>query len=156
MFIHGLWLLAGSWDPWRSMIEAAGYATVAVDWPDDPAKDILIPGGSSKNSLCVLDVSPFWEIRGFFDQRQGEITLSLQILAPNHPGAEPSPSNGYVICSTSSPCRAFSRARTRRPASGWRCSPRRVLEAALASASSPLWAEPEQHPRLVAPGPVKA
>ena len=42
-------------------------------------------------------MSPYWEIRGFFDQRQGEITLSLQILAPNHPGAEPSPSNGYVI-----------------------------------------------------------
>ena len=37
VFVHGLWLLAGSWDPWRSMFEAAGYATVAVDWPDDPA-----------------------------------------------------------------------------------------------------------------------
>lgn len=37
VFIHGLWLLAGSWDPWQSMFEAAGYATVAVDWPDDPA-----------------------------------------------------------------------------------------------------------------------
>lgn len=37
VFIHGLWLLAGSWDPWRPMFEAEGYATVAVDWPDDPA-----------------------------------------------------------------------------------------------------------------------
>lgn len=37
VFVHGLWLLAGSWDPWRSMFEAAGYATVTVDWPDDPA-----------------------------------------------------------------------------------------------------------------------
>ena len=37
VFIHGLWLLASSWDPWRWMFEAAGYATVAPDWPDDPA-----------------------------------------------------------------------------------------------------------------------
>jgi non-heme chloroperoxidase len=37
VFVHGLWLLANSWDPWRSMFEAAGYATIGVDWPDDPA-----------------------------------------------------------------------------------------------------------------------
>ncbi len=37
VFIHGLWLLASSWDPWRSLFEASGYSTVAVDWPDDPA-----------------------------------------------------------------------------------------------------------------------
>jgi len=36
-FIHGLWLLAGSWDAWRELFEANGYATVAGDWPDDPA-----------------------------------------------------------------------------------------------------------------------
>jgi non-heme chloroperoxidase len=37
VFVHGLWLLAGSWDPWREMFESRGYATVAADWPDDPA-----------------------------------------------------------------------------------------------------------------------
>src|ERR1700720_515582 len=37
VFVHGLWLLAGSWDPWRAMFEAAGYSTVAPDWPDDPS-----------------------------------------------------------------------------------------------------------------------
>ena len=36
VFIHGLWLLAGSWDSWRPKFEAAGYATVAPGWPDDP------------------------------------------------------------------------------------------------------------------------
>lgn len=36
VFIHGLWLLAGSWDRWREHFEAAGYSTVAADWPDDP------------------------------------------------------------------------------------------------------------------------
>jgi non-heme chloroperoxidase len=35
VFIHGLWLLHSSWDAWRERFEAEGYATVAVDWPDD-------------------------------------------------------------------------------------------------------------------------
>jgi non-heme chloroperoxidase len=37
VFVHGLWLLAGSWDRWRARFEADGYATVAVDWPRDAA-----------------------------------------------------------------------------------------------------------------------
>ncbi len=36
MFIHGLWLLASSWADWRPVFDEAGYATVALDWPDDP------------------------------------------------------------------------------------------------------------------------
>ena len=36
VFVHGLWMLAGSWDPWRARFEERGYRTVAVDWPDDP------------------------------------------------------------------------------------------------------------------------
>jgi pimeloyl-ACP methyl ester carboxylesterase len=37
VFVHGLWLLASSWDRWRELFEQAGYATVAAEWPDDPA-----------------------------------------------------------------------------------------------------------------------
>ena len=36
VFVHGLWLLSSSWDPWRRFFEAAGYATLAPSWPDDP------------------------------------------------------------------------------------------------------------------------
>jgi non-heme chloroperoxidase len=36
VFIHGLWLLASSWDRWAGAFEAAGYAAVAPGWPDDP------------------------------------------------------------------------------------------------------------------------
>ncbi|MCU1392814.1 MAG: alpha/beta hydrolase [Ilumatobacteraceae bacterium] len=36
VFVHGLWLLAGSWAPWRELFEAQGYATLAPGWPDDP------------------------------------------------------------------------------------------------------------------------
>jgi pimeloyl-ACP methyl ester carboxylesterase len=35
VFVHGLWLLAGSWDAWRELFEKEGYATLAVDWPGD-------------------------------------------------------------------------------------------------------------------------
>jgi non-heme chloroperoxidase len=37
VFIHGLWLLAGSWDPWAAVFEDGGYAPVAPGWPEDPA-----------------------------------------------------------------------------------------------------------------------
>jgi pimeloyl-ACP methyl ester carboxylesterase len=36
VFVHGLWLLASSWDRWRELFEEAGFATVAPGWPDDP------------------------------------------------------------------------------------------------------------------------
>jgi pimeloyl-ACP methyl ester carboxylesterase len=37
VFIHGLWLLASSWERWATLFEEAGYAPVAADWPGDPA-----------------------------------------------------------------------------------------------------------------------
>src|SRR3954463_13503620 len=36
VFVHGLWLLPSSWDRWRTLFEAAGYSTLAPEWPDDP------------------------------------------------------------------------------------------------------------------------
>jgi pimeloyl-ACP methyl ester carboxylesterase len=36
VFVHGLWLLAGSWDWWRWLFEAEGYAPLAPGWPGDP------------------------------------------------------------------------------------------------------------------------
>ncbi|HWC09016.1 MAG TPA: hypothetical protein VG458_08185, partial [Solirubrobacterales bacterium] len=36
VFIHGLWLLASSWDNWVGVFEEAGYAGVTPVWPDDP------------------------------------------------------------------------------------------------------------------------
>ena len=37
VFVHGLWMLASSWQPWRTFFEENGYATIAPGWPDDPA-----------------------------------------------------------------------------------------------------------------------
>jgi non-heme chloroperoxidase len=36
VFIHGLWLLPGSWASWADLFKQAGYAPLAPDWPDDP------------------------------------------------------------------------------------------------------------------------
>ena len=35
VFVHGLWLLAESWDAWKQLFEEKGYSAVAVDWPHD-------------------------------------------------------------------------------------------------------------------------
>jgi non-heme chloroperoxidase len=36
VFVHGLWLLASSWDRWAGVFDEAGYAPVLPGWPDDP------------------------------------------------------------------------------------------------------------------------
>jgi non-heme chloroperoxidase len=36
VFVHGLWLLPGSWDRWVKLFEGAGYAALSPGWPDDP------------------------------------------------------------------------------------------------------------------------
>jgi non-heme chloroperoxidase len=36
VFVHGLWLLPNSWDPWADLFEAAGYCALQPGWPDDP------------------------------------------------------------------------------------------------------------------------
>ncbi len=36
VFIHGLWLLSGSWRDWMDLFEEAGYAPLAPGWPGDP------------------------------------------------------------------------------------------------------------------------
>src|ERR1700759_1736680 len=36
VFIHGLWLHAGSWTPWLELFQEAGYAPTAPGWPGDP------------------------------------------------------------------------------------------------------------------------
>jgi pimeloyl-ACP methyl ester carboxylesterase len=37
VFVHGLWLLAGSWQRWAAAFEEAGYIALMPGWPDDPA-----------------------------------------------------------------------------------------------------------------------
>ena len=43
MFIHGLWLLPHSWQPWRDLFENNGYTTLAPGWPNDPTTVSVSP-----------------------------------------------------------------------------------------------------------------
>jgi non-heme chloroperoxidase len=36
VYVHGLWLMATSWDNWAALFEEAGYAAVDPGWPGDP------------------------------------------------------------------------------------------------------------------------
>ncbi len=36
VFIHGLWLLPGSWERWAVLFEEAGFAALTPRWPGDP------------------------------------------------------------------------------------------------------------------------
>jgi pimeloyl-ACP methyl ester carboxylesterase len=36
LFVHGLWLLASSWDRWAGVFEEAGFVALTPGWPDDP------------------------------------------------------------------------------------------------------------------------
>src|SRR5260370_3171055 len=54
VFIHGLWLLASSWDRWAKMFEEAGYTALTPRWPDDPdtvAQANANPGALARKSV---------------------------------------------------------------------------------------------------------
>jgi non-heme chloroperoxidase len=36
VFVHGLWLLASSWDRWATVFEEEGYSALSPGWPEDP------------------------------------------------------------------------------------------------------------------------
>lgn len=36
VFVHGLWLLSSSWEPWAKQFEEAGYIALSPGWPGDP------------------------------------------------------------------------------------------------------------------------
>jgi len=51
VFIHGLWLLASSWDRWAALFEQAGFAPVAPGWPDED--------GVSERDVVALSASDY-------------------------------------------------------------------------------------------------
>jgi non-heme chloroperoxidase len=36
VFVHGLWLLPASWEPWAKHFEENGFVALTPGWPDDP------------------------------------------------------------------------------------------------------------------------
>jgi hypothetical protein len=71
VFIHGLWLLASSWDRWAEHFAEAGYAPVSPGWPDDPdtvEEAIAVPPTLSRAAYTRQQKNPgvteFTEIPG--------------------------------------------------------------------------------------------
>ncbi len=50
VFVHGLWLLASSWDRWAAYFETLGFAAVAPGWPDDP--DSVVEANASPEAFA--------------------------------------------------------------------------------------------------------
>lgn len=58
VLVHGLWLLASSWDRWKTHAEGEGYAAVAVDWPgDQPTYEAAHAHPDSLAGTSVADVA---------------------------------------------------------------------------------------------------
>jgi non-heme chloroperoxidase len=50
VFVHGLWLLASSWDRWAVVFEEAGLVALTPGWPDDP--DTVAEGNANPETFA--------------------------------------------------------------------------------------------------------
>lgn len=108
VFVHGLWLLASSWDAWKQRFEDAGYAAVAVDWPGDQAS--FAAAHADQDSLAgtsVADVADHVaEVIGTLDRKPVVVGhsfggLLVQMIAGRGLAAatvsiDPAPSRGVL------------------------------------------------------------
>lgn len=108
VLVHGLWLLAGSWDPWKARVEEHGYAAVAVDWPgDEPDVASARAHPDSLAGTSVAEVADHVaEVIGTLDRKPVLVGhsfggLLVQILAGRGLAAatvsiDPAPSRGVL------------------------------------------------------------
>jgi hypothetical protein len=75
--------------------QGAKMATVFID---GIGAEYGLPGGNLTTTLLELDVSKYYEVRGFFGKKEGkEITITLQVVRPNNPDETPAAGGGTVI-----------------------------------------------------------
>ncbi|WP_418057774.1 alpha/beta hydrolase [Pimelobacter simplex] len=108
VLVHGLWLLASSWDAWKAYVEERGYAAVAVDWPgDEPSYDAAHAHAGSLAGTSVADVADHVaEVIGGLDRKPVVVGhsfggLLVQIIAGRGLAAatvaiDPAPSKGVL------------------------------------------------------------
>ena len=81
MFVHGLWLLSSSWDPWRKFFEEAGYSTVAPGWPDDP--DTVQEGNANPDRFAAKTVG---QIATHLELTIAELTMPPVVIGHSFGG----------------------------------------------------------------------
>src|SRR2546423_14670247 len=60
-FVHGLWLLPSSWDPWAKYFEKAGFSAGTPGTADDPEtvdEAAAPPAGFARQSSCDIAAHP--------------------------------------------------------------------------------------------------
>jgi pimeloyl-ACP methyl ester carboxylesterase len=63
VFVHGLWLLASSWDRWAAVFEEAGFVALTPGWPDDP--DSVAEANANPDTFAHKTVG---QVADHFDQ----------------------------------------------------------------------------------------
>jgi pimeloyl-ACP methyl ester carboxylesterase len=81
VFVHGLWMLSGSWDPWRKFFEEAGYSTVAPGWPDDP--DTVQEGNANPDRFAGKTVG---QIAAHLESTIGRLTMPPVVIGHSFGG----------------------------------------------------------------------
>jgi pimeloyl-ACP methyl ester carboxylesterase len=81
VFVHGLWMLSGSWDPWRKFFDEAGYSTVAPSWPDDP--DTVEEGNANPDRFAGKTVG---QIAAHLESTIGKLTMPPVVIGHSFGG----------------------------------------------------------------------
>ncbi len=67
VFVHGLWLHSTSWEPWQELFTAAGYRTLAPEWPgvsDSIASARANPAGQAGKGIADIFAQYAAVVRG--------------------------------------------------------------------------------------------
>ena len=81
VFVHGLWLLPGSWHRWADLFERAGYTTLTPGWPYNPE---TIEEARAKRD--VFQGTPIGKVADHFEQVIGMLNRRPVIIGHSFGG----------------------------------------------------------------------
>lgn len=81
VFVHGLYLLASSWDRWRTLFEEHGYTSLAPGWPDDPET-----GAQAHDDPEVFADKRIKQVTGHYADAIGQLTIKPAVIGHSFGG----------------------------------------------------------------------
>jgi pimeloyl-ACP methyl ester carboxylesterase len=81
VFVHGLWLLASSWDRWTAVFEEAGFVALTPGWPDDP--DSVAEANANPENFAHKTIG---EVADHFSRVVGGLTRKPAIIGHSFGG----------------------------------------------------------------------